>query len=94
MASIKDRRQIEQEVVFRVCSTEKGYKVVEYDGTGLAEGVMSKRKRLYKYGDDAEAKATDAAYRYAGKVRQKRDVPVTVVEAGEVMAEELAKDRS
>jgi len=37
-----------------------------------------------------EEKATDYAERTAEKLREARDVPVTVVELGEVMAEKLA----
>lgn len=91
MASIDDRRSIGQEVVFRVRSTGSGFKVIRFDGTGLADGYMSKRQMVYKYGDDAEEKATESAYRYAERTRENRDVPVAVVEAGEVMAEKLAR---
>lgn len=92
MASINDRRQVGHELVYRVRSTGSGYKVIRFDGTGLADGIMSKRNCVYKYGDDAEEKATESAYRYAEDAREKRDVPVTVVEAGEVIAEKLAGD--
>ena len=90
MASINDRRSIGQEVVLRVRSTGSGVKVIQYDGVGLAEGITGKRNRRYLYGDDAEEKATDYAERTAEKLREARDVPVTVVELGEVMAEKLA----
>jgi len=91
MASINDRRQIGQEVVLRVRSTGSGVKVIEFDGTGLADGIMLKRNRRYCYGDDAEDKATNYAYRAAEKIREKRGEDVTVVELGEVMAEKLAE---
>jgi hypothetical protein len=92
MASMNDRRSVGKEVVFRVRSTGSGFKVVQYDGTGLADGYMTKRNAVYKYGDDAEKKATEAAHRYAEQTRENRDVPVTVVEAGEVMSEKLARE--
>ena len=89
MPSIEDRQSIGHEVVLRVRSTGSGVKVVELDGTGLAPGIMTKRNRVYKYGDDAEQKATNSAYRLANKIRSVRDVQVTVVELGEVVAEEV-----
>lgn len=96
MASITDRRRIGQEIVLRVRSTGSGVKVIEFDGTGLREGLMSKRNRQYFYGKDAEADATDYAYRIQNKLTDVRDCPVTVVELGEVMAKKLAEksDRS
>jgi hypothetical protein len=89
MPSINDRKSIGHEVVLRVRSSGSGVKVVELDGTGLAPGIMTKRNRVYKYGDDAEQKATESAYRLADKIRDARNVPVTVVELGEVVAEEV-----
>jgi len=93
MASMNDRRSIGQEIVLRVRSTGKGVKVREFDGTGLAEGIMSARDRRYFYGDDAKDKATEYAYRTADKIRDQRDEQVTVVELGEVMAEKLGDKR-
>jgi len=90
MASINDRRTVGQEVVLRVRSTGSGVKVIQYDGVGLAEGIMSKRNRRYCYGDEAEQEATDYAHSKAEEIREIRDCPVTVVELGEVMAEKLA----
>lgn len=90
MVSINDRRSIGQEIVLRVQSTGNGVKVVQLDGTGLAEGILTKRNRRYCYGDDVEEKATRYAYRTAEKIREHRDCPVTVVELGEVVAEKLA----
>lgn len=92
MASIEDRRSIGHEIVLRVRSSGKGIVVIEFDGTGLAEGIMSKRNRRYFYGDRAEEKATDYAYRLEEKLEDARDCPVTVVELGEVMAEKLAEN--
>lgn len=89
MASINDRRSIGQEIVLRVQSTGRGVKVVQYDGTGLADGIVSKRHRQYFYGDDAEEKATAYAYRTKEKVQEIRECPVTVVELGETIAEKL-----
>lgn len=86
-----DRRSIRQEVVLRVSKTPKGAKVVEKDGTGLAEGYLTKRTRRYFYGDDGEDKATEYAYRVADKIRKAREVPVTVVELGEITAKKLAE---
>jgi len=91
MASINDRREVGQEVVLRVQSSGKGTKVIEYDGVGLADGIMSKRTRIYKYGDNADEKATEYAYKKQEKLSEIRDCPVTVVELGEVMAEKLAE---
>ena len=88
--SINDRRQVGDEIVLRVQSTGSGVKVIEYDGTGLRDGLMGKRNRMYKYGDDAEEKATEYAYNTAEKIREQRGEKVTVVELGEVMAEKLA----
>jgi len=94
MASLKERRSIGQEVVLRVRSTGSGVKVVEFDGTGLAEGIMIKRNRRYCYGDDAETTATEYAYRTAENIRDQRGESVTVVELGEVMSEKLAETHS
>lgn len=91
MASVKDKRAIGKEVVLRVRSTGTGVKVIEFDGSGLAEGVMSKRNRRYCYGDNAEEKATEYAYNTAEGIREHRDVPVVVVELGEVMADKLER---
>lgn len=91
MVSINDRRSIGHEVVLRVQTTGSGVKVVELDGTGLKQGILSKRNRSYWYDDDAEEKATEYAYRTAEEIRDTRDVPVTVVELGEVVAEKLAE---
>lgn len=91
MASINDRRQVGDEVVLRVQTTGSGVKVVQYDGTGFADGIMGKRNRTYKYGDDAEEKATRYAYDTAEKIREQRGERVVVVELGEVMAEKLAE---
>lgn len=93
MASIQDRRSIGQEIVIRVRSTGGGIKVVQFDGTGLADGIMTKRNRRYFYGGDAEEKATAYAYRQQEKLEGLRDCPVTVVELGEVIAEKLADDQ-
>jgi hypothetical protein len=92
MASMNDRREVGDEVVLRVQSTGSGVKVIEYDGTGFAEGIMTKRNRRYCYGENAESNATDYAYRIAEKVRDQRGEKVTVVELGEVMAEKLAEN--
>ncbi|RQG93760.1 hypothetical protein [Natrarchaeobius oligotrophus] len=92
MASIEDRRSIGQEVVFRIRRTGSGVKVIEYDGTGLADGYMAKSNRRYFYGDDAEEKATEYAYRTQEKLEDVRDCPVIVVELGEVMAKKLATE--
>lgn len=89
MVSIADRRRIGQEIVLRVQSTGRGVKVVELDGTGLADGIMTKQNRRYLYGDDAEEKATEYAYRHKEKLEDARNCPVTVVELGEVTAEKL-----
>jgi len=91
MASIADRRSIEQEVVLRVRSTASGFKVIEFDGTGFASGIMSKRNRRYFYDGDPKQAATEFAYRQQEKLADQRDCPVIVVEAGEVMAEKLAE---
>lgn len=91
MASIEDRRSIGQEIVLRVRSTGTGVKVVQFDGTGLAEGIMTKRNRRYFYDDNAEEKATEYAYQKQEKLEDVRDCPVTVVELGEVMAEKLGE---
>lgn len=92
MASMNDRRSIGQEIALRVRSTPTGVKVIQFDGTGLAEGICGKHNRRYFYGDDAEEKATEYAEDLAEDLREQRDVPVTVVELGEVMAEKLAED--
>ena len=91
MASINDRRKVGDEIVLRVQSTGSGVKVIEYDGTGLRDGLMGKRNRIYKYGDNAEENATEYAYNKADEIREKRDEKVTVVKLGEVMAEKLAE---
>lgn len=91
MASMNDRSKVGNEVVLRVQSTVNGVKVVKYDGVGMAEGYMGKRNMNYKYGDDAEEKATEYAYNKAEQIRENREVPVVVVELGEVMAEKLEK---
>lgn len=92
MASIEDRRSIGQEIVLRVRSTGTGVKVVEFDGNGLAEGIMTKDNRRYFYDGDVEEKATEYAYRRQEQLEDARDCPVTVVELGEVMAEKLSSE--
>lgn len=92
MASIEDRRSVGQEIVLRVQSTgSTGVKVIEYDGTGLGDGVMTKHNRRYFYGDDAEEKATKYAYRLQERLEDSRECPVTVVELGEIMAKKLSE---
>lgn len=90
MASINDRRSIGQEIVLRVRSSGTGVKVVMFDGTGFADGIMTKDNRQYFYGDDAEERATDYAHRTQEKLAESRDCPVTVVELGDTIAEKLA----
>jgi len=90
MASINDRRQLGEEIAIRVRTTVAGVKVIVYDGSGLAEGIMTKDNRRYFYGDDAEEQATAFAYRLQERLEDQRECPVTVVELGEVMAEKLA----
>ena len=85
----KNRRKIGEEIVLRVCSTGSGVKVVEYDGTGLAEGIMSKHNRRYCYGDDAAEKASRYAEETAENLREQLDVPVTVVDLGQRVADRL-----
>lgn len=70
--------RVGQEVVFRVRSTPKGCKVVEFDGRGLAEGYMTKNQRQYFYGEDANEKATQYAERLVEKYENAR-----VVDLGE-----------
>ncbi|RAW44075.1 hypothetical protein DQW50_16255 [Halorubrum sp. 48-1-W] len=70
---------IGQEIVYRVRSTGKGTRVTRYDGIGLAEGIAGRYHLRYFYGDDAEEKATEYAYKKAGK----QDVDTRVVELGE-----------
>ena len=90
MASIVDRRSIGQEIVLRVQSTGSGVKVIRYDGTGLADGYMSKRHLRYFYGEDAEEKATEYAERQREDIAEDRDCPVTVAEFDDSIAETLA----
>jgi hypothetical protein len=92
MASIEDRRSIGQEIVLRVRSTGNGVKVVEFDGLGFAEGIMTKRNRRYFYGDDAAEKAAAYAYRKQPDIAEARRAPVFVVELGERIAEKLAEE--
>lgn len=91
MASMAARKQVGDEIVLRVRKTGSGVKVIEYDGTGLREGLMTAENRRYCYGEDAEEKATAYAYRRQEQIREHRDCPVAVVELGEVMAEKLAE---
>lgn len=86
-----ERRSIGQEVVLRVRTTRKGAKVVELDGVGFDTGYAAKRNRNYWYGDDAEEKATDYAYRKQEEIEDARDVQAVVVELGEVMGEKLTE---
>jgi len=91
MASQNESRRVGQEIVLSIRSTGSGVKVIEYDGTGLATGLMSKRNRRYCYGDEAEAKAERYAEKKAEKIRENRDAPVTVVRLGERFHEKLQK---
>jgi ribosomal protein L20 len=70
---------IGQEIVFRVRSTGKGTRVTRYDGVGLAEGIAGRRHLRYFYGDNADEKATDYAYKKADR----QDAETRVVELGE-----------
>jgi len=93
VASIKDREEIGQEVVLRVQSTGSGVKVIRYDGTGFADGIMSKRNLRYFYGDEARQKATEYAYRKRDEMSDTRDCPISVIERGERSAERLPEVR-
>jgi len=92
MASLNERRQIGEEMVLAVRTTGSGVKVVQFDGTGLAGGCMSKRNRRYFYEETAEQKATEYAYNTVESIEDQRGVPVTVVELGEKMADKLGAD--
>jgi hypothetical protein len=72
---------IGQEVVIRVSSTPKGYKIVQRDGRGLSDGYFAKSRKRYLYeGDyaDAEEHAHEVAYEWAEEI----DAETRVVELG------------
>jgi hypothetical protein len=89
MVSRNERRQVGQEIVLSIRSGGKSVKVIELDGVGLADGIMSKRNRRYCYGDDKEQKAERYAEKTAEKIREQREVPVTIVRLGERFHDKL-----
>lgn len=93
MASINERRSIEQEIVLAVRGTPTGVKVVEYDGVGMASGIMTKRNRRYFYGDSAKYKAHSYAERKRDKIAEVREEDVYVVPMDTRIHERLAEVR-
>jgi len=67
------------EHIFRVSKTVKGVKVTQYDGTGLADGIFTKPRQRYFYGEDAKEKARQ----YAENRAEEMDGDVRVVGLGE-----------
>jgi hypothetical protein len=70
------------EIVYRVAKTPKGYKVKRLDGTGLADGVMTKKRSRYFYADDY-SDPEQAAHDYAKRKAEETDRPSRVVPLGE-----------